>query len=511
MPVGSGVGMTWMGLSGYSDPERLGRIADWNGNRPIVPPRDPQISEFQLLASICQESFFEFVKEFWETIIAEEPVWNWHIEYLCNRAQTAVEKVLAGQECDEDLVVNVPPGTTKSTIFSVMLPAWVWTRNNTYRIMCASHTYSLGQDLQVKCRDVVQSEKYRNLFPDVEIKEDQNTKGYFALTTGGMRFVATVGGVSPMGFHAHILIVDDPIDPKSALSEADLKAADHWMTNTLPSRKINKVISLVMLIMQRLAQNDPTGQRLKNRKAKPVRHICLPAELTSLVSPPNLVKRYKDGLLDPVRLPRTVLKEAQAGGQYYYAGQFLQNPVPLGGGMFKTKRIKRGFPTPELWLKRVRFWDKAATEGGGAFSVGIKMGVDTTNRLWILDVVREQLDSAEREDLIEDTAVQDSADVTVGVEQEPGSGGKESAENTVRRLMGYHVVIVAPRGNKVIRADSFSSQVNSGNVYLAKGEWNDAYLEELRFFPYSRYKDQVDASSGAFTLINTLEYEIGAL
>lgn len=468
-------------------------------------------NEDRMEASILRESFYDFVQKMWPTVIAEPPVWNWHIKYLCDNFQELAERVFAGLPCEEDLVVNVPPGTTKSTIFSVMGPAWIWTRMPTARVMCASHTYSLGQDLQVKCRSIVQSELYQRLFPDVKIKEDQNTKGYFALETGGMRFVATVAGVSPMGFHGHFLIVDDPIDPKAALSEADVKAANHWMTNTLPSRKIDKTVSLTMLIMQRLAQNDPTGERLKNARAKQVRHICLPAEKTDAVCPPEVARLYVNNLLDPNRLPRKALEEAKSGGTYYYAGQFLQTPVPPGGGLFRTKRIKRGIPLPREWVKKVRFWDKAGTLGGGAYTVGLLMGKDLHDRIWILDVVREQLDSSEREDLIFETAEQDGYEVLIGVEEEPGSGGKESAQNTVKMLMGWVVKVIKPRGKKEIRADSFSVQVNAGNVYLAPGDWNDEYVEELTYFPFSKYKDQVDGSAGAFSLINEEEFHYGAL
>lgn len=477
----------------------------------LHPPRaEPSLDEYDVVSELCRRSFYEFVKEFWDVVIAEDPVWNWHIRYLCDQAQEIAERVFKGLPAKEDLVVNVPPGTTKSTIFSVMLPAWIWTRMPSARVMCASHTYGLGQDLQVKCREVVLSEKYRKCFPEVEIREDQNTKGYFRLTRGGMRFVATVAGVSPMGFHAHFLIVDDPIDPKAAISEADVKAANHWMTNALKSRKINKVTSVVFLIMQRLAQNDPTGERLNNKKLKPVRHICLPAELTDQVCPKRLAKKYVKGLLDARRLPPSVLKDEQANGQYYYAGQFLQNPIPLGGALFKTSRLKFGLP-PKKFRRLVRYWDKAGTEGGGAFTVGVLMGRDFDDRYWVIDVVRVQLDSFEREELIKSTAKLDPEGVTIVVEQEPGSGGKESAQGTIRRLAGFSIHVDIPKGRKELRADPYSVQVNAGNVYLVDREWATEYVDELKYFPRSRYKDQVDASSGAFAWLSRLLIPIGPL
>src|SRR4051812_36239111 len=86
------------------------------------------VTETQVLASVCKESFFDFVKNFWHVIVTEQPVFNWHVKYLCHTMQREVERVIAGNPCLENIVINVPPGSTKSTTCSQMLPAWAWTR-----------------------------------------------------------------------------------------------------------------------------------------------------------------------------------------------------------------------------------------------------------------------------------------------------------------------------------------------------------------------------------------------
>ena len=93
--------------------------------------------------------------------------------------------------------------------------------------------------------------------------------------------------------------------------------------------------------------------------------------------------------------------------------------------------------------------------------------------------------------------------VHIGLEQEPGSGGKESAEATIRNLAGYNVTKDLPRGDKSLRADPFSVQVNYGNVLLLRGDWNEPYINEMRNFPLSKYKDQIDSSSGAFNMLTS--------
>ena len=474
-----------------------------------------QVDRDKLTAFVCRDSYFEFMKEFWEVIIPEKPHWNWHIPFLCDELQKLAEAVFRGDDKLYDMIINISPGSTKSTIASVGYLPWIWTRMPQARMICGSHTHELVLDLSRKSRDIILSDKYKRLFPNIDLREDQNTKGYFVNTKGGMRFSCTVGGKTPTGMHGHFLVVDDPIDPMKAISELEIKSANSWMNETLPTRKVNKSLTPTLLIMQRLHQNDPSGNRL-SRKDGNVRHICLPAKLPppeegNSVFPEELRENYIDGLMDPKRLPTKVLEESlREMGAYGFAGQYLQTPVPLGGGMFMTKRLQLGTP-PEKFKRILRYWDKAGSAGKGAYTVGVKMGLTHDGAIWILDVCRFQHEAATREKIIKQTAIIDTKKVLVGVEQEPGSGGKESAEATVKNLLGYIVLIDIPKGDKVLRADPFSVQVNAGNVYLKEGLWNADYIEEMKYFPYSTYKDQVDASSGAFALLVKGRTKIGAV
>lgn len=378
------------------------------------------------------------------------------------------------------------------------------------RIISASYARDIAMDLSRKSRDVIKSDRYRKTFPDIDIRDDQDAKGFFVNTQGGERYAFGVGG-AVTGKHGHFIIVDDPLDPNRAVSEADLRAANRWMEETLPSRKVNKVTVPTILIMQRLHENDPTGARLAKADKVPVKHICIPAELTDNIKPAKLRDYYVDGLMDPHRLPYAALVEAEAQGQYAYAAQYLQTPIPRGGAMFHTDKLLVEKP-PARFTRKVRFWDKAGTAGGGAYTAGVLMARDVDGVFWVLNVVRGQWDAHRRESLIEGTAKSDTIVTTVGVEQEPGSGGKESAEATARRLAGFHVVLYRvgkSDGDKEQRADPFAVQVNAGNVKLAKGDWNQAYIDELRFFPRSKFKDQVDASSGAFNILARARIVVG--
>ena len=474
-----------------------------------------QQSKENLLTSITRESFYEFVIEFWDTVVAEEPIYNWHIEYLCNELQEVAERVFRGERKKHDLIINVAPGTTKSTIASVMFPAWVWTRYPQSRFICGSFTQDLALDLSVRSRKVIGSEKYQKSFP-MEMSKQYDGKERFDNIKGGSRLSTSVGG-SVIGLHSHFLIIDDPLNPQGARSEADLKSANYWMTETLPFRKVDKMIAVTILIMQRLHQMDPTGDWLDRTRGKGIKHICLPAELVPdengkplYLNPTELAENYVDGLFDPVRMPREFLEEVKTE-PYRYAGQFLQHPVPLGGGMFEVGKIDLREDAPLKMVRRIRSWDKAGTQDGGNYSVGVLMGLDKRGCYWILDVVRGQWGATNREAMILQTAQLDGHDVEIELEIEGGSGGKESGENTVRMLAGFTVHVQHPTGDKPSRAYAFASQVGAGNVHCLLRPWTRDFIEEHRYFDKGRYDDQVDAASGAFNRLAKKVRIIGAI
>jgi len=146
----------------------------------------------------------------------------------------------------------------------------------------------------------------------------------------------------------------------------------------------------------------------------------------------------------------------------------------------------------------VRYWDKAGTDGGGAYTAGVLMGRDKDGVYYVLDVVRGQWGAAERERVIKQTAQTDGKRVHIWIEQEPGSGGKESAEATIRNLSGFRIFSERATGDKAVRAEPYAVQVEAGNIKVVSAEWNQAFIDEHKTFPVGKYKDQIDASGGAF-------------
>lgn len=475
------------------------------------------------MRELTKLSLYNFIRFFWDTYSQDTLILNWHIKYLCVELEKVAKRVANNEKKEYDLIINIPPGTTKTATVSIFFPVWCWVNWYWMRFITTSHSSTLSLESAEYSRDIIRSEKFKMLFPEIEIKQDKDAKSNFRVVKvdhtspgrqarieqGGGR-VSTSVDARIMGFHAHIIIPDDIIDPKRALSDVTLKTANDHL-KTLSTRKTDKLVSVMIMIMQRLHENDPTGYILKKKKDN-IKHLSFPGEIINYkkqLKPPELEKFYVDGLLDPVRMPLTVLKEMEADlGQYGYAGQVGQNPVPPGGGMFKVEHFHvLNHAPPDIEISRtVRYWDKAGTTDGGAFTVGLKMCKTIHGKYVILDVKRGQWSAEERERIIRNCAMNDGQEVEVFVEQEPGSGGKESAEGTIRNLAGFSCTAERPTGDKVFRADPFSVQVNNGNVLFAPGEWHHDLIEEYRNFPFSTYKDQVDSGSGAFnTLVGKKE------
>lgn len=461
-----------------------------------------------LRASVVRDSYFEFVKLFWGVVVAEKPVWNWHIPFTCNEIQETLERVFAGAPKEYDLVDNQPPGTSKSLVFSVFVTPWAWTRFPSFRQIGASYSHPLSSHLSRLGRDVVKSDLYRKLFPHVQIRADQDTKAHWANTLGGSRYAVGAGG-SVTGMHAHLITIDDPLNPNEAASDVELAQTNLWVQKTLLSRKVDKVVSVVHLVMQRLHEADPSAFFLQ--KGDLTRHLCFPAELGKgyPIKPRACRRYYVANLFDAKRLPTPVLRDTENEmGAVAYAGQYGQNPVPPGGAKFDVEQISihpGNEPLPHF-TNVVRFWDNAATtakeDNRSAFTTGVKLAQTEEGLTYVLDVKRGRWNTGVRENVKRSTARKDGRGVSIGLEQEPGSGGKESAQKTRKMLRGYRVYVIRPTGDKVERSTPFSVEVNSGRVVLVPGPWNKEFIKELMYFPFGRYKDQTDATSGAYSVLD---------
>lgn len=492
----------------------------------LVDPRkelDPDVEDYVLRQS-CQQDLAFFVELFWDQVPGAAPlVWNWHIDLLCEHLQRIAERVFANLPVAYDFVYNLPPGLSKSSIASILYPAWIWTRMPHARFLCASHTDVLVLDLSVKCRSVITGELYQQLFPDIKLAPDQDTKSNFRNLHGGERMTATVGGKSPTGRHAHFHICDDLVDPKGASSIIDLQTARQFLTDVLPSRKVDKAVTPLILIMQRLVPRDPTDvvmERARKEDATPVVRVVLPAEESDKVDPPELRANYVDGLLDPKRLPRIVLKRERASmTATAYDAQYGQDPRSPGAGRFKDFWFNQRVRAAPYDCKRVRAWDRASTDQGGCFTAGVLLGRSTDGKAYVEDCVHGQWEPDERNERILATAIRDRTRYgrnapLILIEDEGGSSGKDASKTLGRKLAGFRFRFVHVSGSKDVRCEGWADYLASGNVWLVDGgaregvgkaSWDvQGYVDEhiaFRPMPGKRvggYVDRIDATSLAY-------------
>lgn len=454
----------------------------------------------------CERRFIHFVRQAWPVLEpATEFKDSFHIEAICDHLEAVTYGLI------RDIVINIPPRCMKSLLVSVLWPCWVWATQPHKRWLFSSYAQSLSIRDSVKCRRLILSPWYQRLWADrYSLTSDQNAKTRFDNSASGYRMAASVDSWTT-GEGGDVIVVDDPLSAQGANSTAEREGVIEWWTETMSSRLNDPKTGARVIIMQRLHERDLTGYILEHADFE---HLCLPMEYE-----PDRQCRTSIGwqdprtetgeLLSPARYDKAAVDAMRTAlGDYGYAGQMQQRPAAREGGMFEWQHFQYAEAAPKL-INVVRYWDKAGTEGGGAYSAGVKMGVDKAGNWWVVDVIRGQWKATNREAVIKSTADLDGPDVDIYVEQEPGSGGKESAEWTIRSLAGYSAYADRPTGDKEARARPYAAQVGAGNVTLLRGPWLQAFLDEHKSFPRSAYKDQVDAAAGAFAKLTARKKTAG--
>lgn len=442
----------------------------------------------------CKESLFEFIKSFWDVIIKEKPVFNWHIEFLCSELEILAKNVVARAKKLYDLIINIPPGTTKSTVVTIMFPVWLWTQDPTLRIITNSYSGDLSVEHASKSKDIIESDKFKTLFPEIRIRKDKSGKGAYENTKTGARYSTSTGGTIT-GKHAHIIINDDPLNVKQSESDVMRKIAnDH--TKTLASRKVNKENTPVITIMQRLHENDVTGYLL-SKKSESIRHICLPAELSDNVFPPEVKKLYINGLLDTSRLNHSVLNEARVDlGTRGYAGQYDQNPVADGGNIIKKTWFQF---TDRLSFERLQernpivfFMDTAFTEKNENDPTGVIATCKIGNRIFISNATKVLKEFPELIKFIPNYVQAHGYTDDSTIRIEPKANGKSVVQQLRDTSMLNVTETESPSDSKITRLYSVSPIIESGRVVLVQEGWNDDFLDEICGFPNKMHDEYVD-------------------
>lgn len=442
-------------------------------------------------SELCKRSFYYFFIHFWDVVESERLVDNWHIEYLCNELQNVAERVFDRENKKHDLIINIAPGESKSSIATVFFPVWCWINDPATRTISSSYSASLSIAHAVKSRDLILSDRFRQYYPHIELKRDQSGKSEYKNTSHGERIATSTGGTIT-GKHGHFIIIDDPLNPKEAASDVELKNANDYIDQTLNSRKVDKAVSVTILIMQRLHENDPTGHLLA--KGKNVKHICLPGELSKNVYPTELKKNYKDGLLDPQRLSKAVLDELETDlGSYGYSGQIMQSPSPEGGGIWQ----KWFNPIPDKEFDELlkdasgygTDWDLAYTEKQSNSASAYGSSFKINQNIYI-----DKLGYAFKEF---PELIQFMKELPAPHYIEGKASGK-SAKQTLTKEGINAIEVDVTGGDKIARARMATPTAEAGRVYIRESLLDFLYFDSkqgLLKFPNASHDDVADVIS----------------
>lgn len=466
--------------------------------------RDRLTKDAEAIRARCQ-TLAGFVGEAWHVL---EPnaryIHNWHIDAICQHLEAVTDGRI------NRLLINVPPGSMKSLLVSVLWQAWEWGPRGLRSLRYLSTAFNDGpvnRDTR-KTRDLILSEWYQSLWPEVALTRRGETS--FANSSTGTREGVAFGSLTSQ--RGDRLIIDDPHSTETAESQVEREATTRKFREGALNRLNDQEKSAIVVIMQRLHEDDISGVILKLKM--PFVHLMLPMRFEADRQCQTMIgftdPRSADGeLLDPVRMPRETLDKLESGmTEYAVAGQNQQRPSPREGGLFK-KHWFEFVPAVPAGARRCRGWDLAASKKkvgqstGPAYTAGIKLA-EADGVYYVENAARERGSPAEVDKLIKATAESDGHAVAISIPQDPGQAAKGQVLAFAKLLAGYTVRFSPETGDKTQRADPVSAQAEVGNVKIVKtgnpatDAWIDPFLEELTMFPAGTFKDQVDALSRAF-------------
>jgi len=426
---------------------------------------------------------------FYDWLHEVNPTWQWDWSHVAHMRQQ-LERVTSGEI--KRLMLFLPPRHGKTSLVTVRYAAWRLECDPTLRVILGAYNQRLAERFSRKVRRIA-----RDRFPLDE--ERRAADDWQTPAGGGIRAAGVGAGITGIG--GDLIIIDDPLKSREeANSPAYKSRVEDWYTNDIYTRQ--EPGAAIILIQTRWSMDDLAGRILDS----PDGHNWTVVTLPATAEEDDPLGRQPGEALCPDRYDEEALAEIRIVlGNADFTSLYQQQPFPREGALFKRAWFETVDTLPD-GCKFVRWWDKAGTSSGGDYTAGVLMARDNSGFYYVVNVARGQWSSHKREQVILETAERDSeqyGNVDIWLEQEPGSGGKESAESSIRNLAGFNVHAERSTGDKATRADPYAAQCEAGNVRLVTGPWTADYLDELTSFPHGRHDDQVDGSSGSFSKLTT--------
>ncbi|MFO1148085.1 MAG: phage terminase large subunit [Alsobacter sp.] len=447
------------------------------------------MNDHVLLHRLLREDPFAFTARVFQTVNPGTPfIDSWHIDAIVHQ----LERVRRGET--RRLIINQPPRSLKSLTISVAYAAFLLGHDPGLKIWVVSYSEQLAGELARQFRAVVTSQWYRRIFPETRAAKD--TTHEFVTTKGGGRLALSMGG-SITGRGADLIILDDPMNADQATSKAARESVIKTYRGSLVSRLNDKTKGAILVVMQRLHEEDLTGALLDDGGWD---HLCLPAiaperEVVPIGGGRVHIREAGDPL-QPEREGLEVLDGLKAElGSFTFSAQYQQSPVPLEGNLIKAEWLRTYDhpPAHDSDGRIVQSWDTASKPGiDNDFSVcttWLKKGTD----YYLLDVLRVRCDFPTLQQHVLNQAQRFGTHVVLIEETGSGTALIQLLNDKRSRV---RPIGVTPRVDKETRLSVHSPMFESGQVYLPRtASWREDYITELLAFPGGRYDDQVDSTS----------------
>ncbi len=441
---------------------------------------------YRVLAAILRRQLYSFVQLAFERL---EPSEVFRQTQATRLICATLEEVAAGRVRRQ--VINQPPRTLKSFISSVCFPAWLLANDPGIRIALVCHDLRLVQDLADRCRQILRSDWFQEMFPSTRLRIDAAEKMQFKTTEGGGVFAASMtSGLT--GHGADVIIIDDPIDAGDVHSEVERSKVNNLFDGKIASRLNSQAEGRIVIVAQRLHWDDLCGH-LKERSG--FQHLVVP-----LVAEGNIIydvgtfewQRPEGDIIDPGSYPpEQVERLKQDLPAHVFQAQYQQAPVRLDGGIVKAEWFQRYGQIPHAAHRVIISCDCGQTVGEtSSFSSALVFRTDGANH-YLIDILRKRAGIIElREDMLRLCAQHHPASILV----EDAALGSSLIEILREKRLPV-VAIPRPTRSKVERLEAVLFMISSGMVLLPDSSrgWMDAFLSELCAFPGGSHDDQVDA------------------
>jgi predicted phage terminase large subunit-like protein len=427
---------------------------------------------------------------------------NWHLDHLCWQ----LTRVARGEV--RRLILNVPPRSMKSITVSIGFTAWLLGHDPTKRIICASYADDLARKLSVDTRAVMESPWYQELFPETRLTTKRPRNIELITTRRGSRYAAGMNGAI-LGRGADLIVIDDPIKAADALSQAERRRVNETFDSTLLTRLNDKRTGAIVIIMQRLHEDDLVGHVTAAGEWDVVSIPAIATEETAYRlsdDPEDAYLRRVGEVLHP-REPREVLEAIRrAQGSLTFSAQYQQAPVPPQGNIVKREWLRYYSRRPAAFDVLMVSWDTASTISETAdFSVGTVWGAKGLD-FYLRDLVRDRFEVPELRREVMRLARQWRAHQTVI--EDTGIG--RAVAQDLRRSGEASVVLRPVRFDKEARFLAQSARFESGQVHVPEAPWLATWLNELLAFPNGRHDDQVDSTSQALDWLSQRTHPLHA-